>query len=221
MRFLEKKGSPSFFEEEKVRRNFSEKTMWKRFGNPYKQMLTSYIKQEQNGLCAYCECNIDINEAKIHLEHIKPQSKNPEFRWSYNNLVVSCVGYDDDKKKEKQSCGSHTHDNYEEEFFLNPVEVRDISTYFVFAIKADKSNEILEGMILPSQNANKREKAQYTIECLGLNADHLIKERKAAKKLFTDLSRKPDFDIMATLDASPPFVSFLRYYFLPNVVNIA
>ncbi len=220
MRFVKKGQSPECFEDEKSSRNFNEKTKWKRFGNPCKKKLTDHVKKEQNYLCIYCECDVGGIESNVHLEHVKPQSKYPEHRWDYNNLVVSCVGYDTHRKKEKQSCGSHTHDDYNESLFLNPVQLVDIFEYFVFAIKSDRTNNIEEGMIFPANNENKYEKAKHTIECLGLNADHLIRERIVAKELFTDLSREPDFDVMATLDESPPFVSFLRYCFLPSVENV-
>jgi uncharacterized protein (TIGR02646 family) len=211
MRYIEKKSIPQFFEQEKQSRNFDENTAWKRFGNPCKQALTQYIKHEQNDLCIYCEC--DLNSTSIHLEHLAPQETHFHLRFDYNNLTVSCDGFDCESQKFKQSCGHRKNNEYDEILFINPIKEKDINSYFAFIKDGDH-----EGAIVPALLSEDRMKrAAYMIKILRLDSEFLRLRRKAAKDALIDfVLNYPDLDIDSELSTYREYISFLRYYFAVN-----
>ncbi len=214
MRFIKKIESPECFEEEKKLRGFGVNTAWKRFGNPCKKILTEHLKNEQNHLCVYCECNLQGVDS--HIEHLAPQEIYSHLRFDYDNITVSCAGFDCESGKEKQSCGHRKNNEYDECLFINPIAEENIASYFSFIKDGDD-----EGNILPAKmNVEKIAKAEYMIRILRLDADYLREQRKAAKKSFIDFSISyPDIDLRSELETEREFISFLRYCFAPFLVE--
>lgn len=214
MRYIAKNAVPECFEAEKQQRNFNENTAWKRFGNPCRAILTQHIKDEQNGLCIYCEC--DLTFATAHLEHLAPQGQYPHLRFDYQNLTVSCEGFDCELEKSRQSCGHRKLSEYDEVLFINPVVEKDISGYFSFIKDGDN-----EGAIIPTGDSEEKiNRAEYMIRILRLDADFLRKKRKAAKKALIDFVLSyPDINIDSELSTEREFITFLRYCFLPEMAK--
>lgn len=59
--------------------------------------LRECLRQEQGGICCYCERRLI---GKTVIEHIKPKDKNysPELQLEYSNLVLSCDGGESERR---------------------------------------------------------------------------------------------------------------------------
>jgi uncharacterized protein (TIGR02646 family) len=159
---------------------------WEKFkkvkgGSEVRLLLHQHLWRTQKGLCAYCEQEIPAKtqpdeEAKSHFEHIRPKKRFPTLTYHFENLIVSCEGFDlstiADRKK--QFCG-HFKDNdfskYKENIFLNPTENQWITSYFRFDS---------EGRIEPNplKTMEEQKQARYMIETLGLDNSVLNEMRK-------------------------------------------
>ena len=66
------------------------RTQIQNIGNKKDQVI-QLLRQEQNGLCAYCQRQL-VNEksGNVSIEHVIPNSLNIELSTSYHNLVLVC-----------------------------------------------------------------------------------------------------------------------------------
>jgi|GEM_PF-728579 len=190
---------------------------WKKLRSGCKKSVRQQMLKEQQYLCAYCERKI-ANETDAHIEHIKPKSRYFEKCFDYNNLIVSCNGNQcsdvsqEDYEENIHSCGHPKDHFFDEEKFLNPVELTDISDYF--------SYDIDEGRIEPSETDST--KADYMINLLNLDNPYLnngrIKSKKALLKIVRENSKDKQgaikiFKKLLNFNPPPAFISYLRYYF--------
>jgi len=179
--------------------------------NRQKRALRKYIlKYEQNNLCIYCESKISSSNDSSHTEHIKPKDSNmyPELTFEYTNLVVSCNGncHNEDNDNSRHTCGHIKDNEYDENKFLNPVEVRDLRDYFKYD----------DYKIEPSYKDSNR--ALYMRDTLHLNDGGLPQARKKAleifirkMKLFQDLNERKQ-NIREILEKENiAFISFLKF----------
>jgi len=210
MKYIKKLDTPQSF----VRKTQS-LTNWDSYHrccNRQKRALRRYIlKYEQNNLCVYCESKITPKKESSHLEHIKPKHLDIEnLTFDYNNIVVSCNGNCHTEDQDHYSCGHRKDKNdtpYDDELFLNPVELENIREYFEYNI--DTGN-ILES----SKDINK---TNYMIRTLHLNNGSLPLARKKALKTFIDKIKKIDNaqrkkKIIEILNKENlAFISFLRF----------
>lgn len=217
MRFIKKGASPDFFEKEKAVVGLTVESKWNEFQNPCKSRFTDYLVQEQNGLCAYCECDLtspvtgsDITRSR-HLEHIAPQGEYPELRFSYHNLVASCDGQllASERIKQGESCGHRKNKEYGESWFLNPVNDESISEYFSF--------DSQDGSILPAAT-NRSEDTQEMINILNLDAPYLKNARLNSKEVLVEylISLEPEqaeLLLSSELESPREFISFLKHCF--------
>lgn len=61
--------------------------------NYNKEQLREDLHTEQNGVCCYCVCEIELEKAQSVIEHFKDKSCNPcENTYDYTNLLLSCIG---------------------------------------------------------------------------------------------------------------------------------
>jgi len=137
VRFIEKKESPPAFEAWKTyefgdgkRKNW--KNDWKGYvpiedriaGHCYytKRELRTYLIEEQESLCCYCETKIEDAPLKAKIEHIIPRDgdKNQEVIYDYNNLAVCCLGGEKDPKPKEMHCDSSRDDS-----MLLPIKPHD------------------------------------------------------------------------------------------------
>lgn len=209
MRYIKKVKIPNSFG---VTQNL---ILWEEFKNPHKKITHKYIlKCEQKNLCAYCEVEIKNLKDDSHLEHIKPQEKNPQNRFDYYNLIVSCEGNCRSDlviqtNRKQNSCGHKKADKFNEKLFLNPIEIENLSEYFIFN---------RDGEIKP--NSKDYERANETIKVLNLNSKRLQIERENELQAFDEYLLNLDENeaimfLNETLNLNqkslPSFITFLRY----------
>ncbi len=210
MRYIQKMDAPEFFSTETV--DFNADTNWKELH--CKPKLRDHLRQEQQELCAYCEGKLENNNS--HIEHIEPQEKNPQRRFDYKNLIVSCNGGEaccsDTEKNSYEdidinSCGHRKSNDFNSNLFLNPVELTDINYYFDYNRHT--------AAIIPSTIMSK--KAQYMIDLLNLDNVYLRNSRHNARialmRIVKQSTKNPQQTLNSCLRTSRPFISFLQACF--------
>lgn len=217
MRFIKKIQSPAFFEQEKCDFPLTEDSPWEDFKNPCKTRFKQFLVKEQHGLCGYCEC--DLSSTSSHIEHIAPRERYKHLKFSYENLLVSCDGrlLCSGAMKNKESCGHRKDNEYDDQLFMNPVELPEITRYFYFDSET--------GAIMPSK-CEQDKAANYTIRVLNLDAQYLRSARLKAKEvLWENLSELPieqaAIILRQELSTEREFISFLRHYFAPFLEEVA
>ncbi|OQX13870.1 MAG: TIGR02646 family protein [Thiothrix lacustris] len=231
MRYIKKGVSPSVFEE--CKKSLPVGAVWDDFEEnkelgQCKQDFKSHLMSEQSTLCVYCERKIHLDietkdengvtlsfqKSNCHFEHVMPKDSYPELAFEYKNLTLSCNGDQCDPEQKKSfkpedvhSCGHKKGKIFHQNEFLNPVELQDISEFFVYdlttcAIISSGKDDVC---------ANK------TIGLLSLNNPRLNNERSIARtefirKFSVDVRNKEVRRIKAYLGKSPAFLSFLRYW---------
>lgn len=143
--------------------------------------LRQNLRQEQKGLCCYCE--LEVEDGDGHIEHMEPRSRNQARTYDYSNLAISCNG------GQTEHCG-HYKDNksghsWDAARFLPP---HDPATVELF-------DYLLDGSV---QAADKdQERASYLIAYLGLDCARLTDRRRAhARNLIDTLGAQPDQDVV-------------------------
>lgn len=139
------------------------------------------LRQEQNGLCCYCE--LEVEDGDGHIEHMEPRSRNQARTYDYSNLAISCDG------GHTEHCG-HYKDNksghaWDAARFLPP---HDPVTAGLFEYLLDGSVRV---------TPNDPEKASYLIDYLGLGCSRLTDRRRAHARILIDtLGAQPDQDVI-------------------------
>jgi len=136
----------------------SEKPIWyKKRKNDNKKLIEELLKITNNH-CAYTDKKIDKSIAEI--DNFKPKSKFPELYDKWDNLFV-VEPYINRLKSDKYDAKIIKPD--EEDYEFDKYFEIDFENFF----------------ILPNQNANKKniERAETTIDYIGLNNNYLVDER--------------------------------------------
>ena len=131
---------------------------WRRFHDDLKRVFA--------GLCAYCE-----ETTKGEVDHFRPKSRFPDLVYSWTNWVFACSGCNDAKINSWPNGG-----------YVNPCATSlpdRPERHFAFDTQT--------GFILPnsSLSPDRREKAQRTIDDLGLNDWHHLTNRVEWLELFS------------------------------------
>lgn len=145
--------------------------------NPVREILRHQLNLEQDGLCIYCERELDQDLG--HVEHIKPRNSFHALRFTYDNLAHSCNG--------PNHCGP------KKDRKVLPIEPRpDCNRFF--------SLSFLDGRIIPSLglNANETQDAQETVDILGLDEPGLARQRKGYADTIRALSAQEAQAFLAT-----------------------
>lgn len=161
---------------------------WRAFmGSKCYTDLSNSLRQEQHGLCCYCE--LELIDGDEHIEHMEPRSRNPTRTYDYANLALSCNGgavehcghYKDDRHQNRQYCWDRTQ-------FLPPH----------LAITFTLFKYVPDGGITPT--VVDPAKATYLIGYLGLDCPRLTERRKHhARALIDTLGKQPDPNVLAWL----------------------
>lgn len=215
MRYVQKLKIPDFFNDDiKGFKSwddyeFDENTKQKR-----RNLRQHILEKEQNNLCIYCECYLDVDNS--HIEHLKPKEKYKSLTFEYNNLAVSCEGLclkGDSTDKKRHRCG-HKKDNlFDESKFLNPTVVENIRDYFGYMESKKDCFEII------SSNKDKIKSAYMINELLHLNDGSTPKARGNAlnsfRKALSKIKDKKERDekFYSLLDRRFAFVSFIRFFY--------
>lgn len=145
------------------------------------------LRQEQLGLCCYCESQ--VAQDKGHIEHMEPRCRNQVRTYDYTNLAISCDG------GTVKHCG-----RYKDNRQRNPNYAWDASRFSDphDPVTASLFYYLPDGSITPTL-ANT-DKAKYLIGYLGLDCSRLNERRKQhARALIDTLGDQPDPDLVAWL----------------------
>lgn len=165
MKYIIKNPSPAPFE------------TWKRTNpharydgliDPIKSEVRNSLKNEQHGICCYCECRLYDD---FHIEHFKPKGL-PEFvslQLDYNNLHACCMKVPSGSSE--KHCG-HKKGNTWDDLLISPLEL-DCESHFSYT---------LDGEIHETDERGKR-----TIQILNLNCELLKASRASLLKFFQEL----------------------------------
>ncbi|OQY43735.1 MAG: TIGR02646 family protein [Candidatus Parabeggiatoa sp. nov. 2] len=207
MRYIDKSDCCKAFDRYLIN---SRPLAWNEFDDNIKLILHQHLYYEQGGLCIYCQQKLLPKTEKesnahirSHIEHIRPRSSYPYLTFDYCNLSVSCEGFDceilkTNQQPKKEFCEHRKGNEYGEDCFLNPIEVKDIEDYFVY--------DDLTLEILPKYEKGTEEfkKADYMKKILDLNNNKLIRMRE---KVVKDIERNGPYEKHEK--QLPPFYSML------------
>lgn len=139
---------------------------------PELHLAKSFLINEQNGLCAYCQQKITVGDASI--EHVTPKEHNKELSTNYFNLVAVC--------KKNQITDPNTL-----KLHCDSTRGSELIPPIVFYSNAkstlQRTNKYFEarsnGEIVPKQNLdiNTFQQVDSFIEKLNLNHSNLVYKR--------------------------------------------
>ncbi|OCG25484.1 hypothetical protein A9G11_02345 [Gilliamella sp. wkB108] len=148
---LEKGEKPPYLKEEKVK-ELTEKfklnpkyTVWKH------TEIIEYLLKSSNFKCAYCECQLQLEDSYMEVEHFKCKSLYPESVIDWDNLLPSCKRCNN-KKSSLNVVTTPIINPYEED----PKLYLSIENYYLYAKGGEDS------------------KGQRTIDYLDLNDERLV-----------------------------------------------
>lgn len=191
--------------------------VWKDWRGKVKQRLYAHLLDEQKGLCIYCQQAIpekanrqNSDQARSHIDHIRPRNLYSELTFIHCNLSVSCEGFDcaATKQSEKEFCGHWKEDEYDENQFLHPFELQDIEEYFEYDI---------EGRIFANhvKSDSEQQKANYMIKILALNHKELERLRVTTYSQMLDENLTDISELLnPNVSQLPAFYSMLKLLFL-------
>jgi uncharacterized protein (TIGR02646 family) len=139
---------------------------------------------EQCYLCCYCE--LEINVANSHIEHMEPRSAGPGRAYDYSNLASSCNG------GHVEHCGHYKDDQHR-----NPGHAWDPSR---FCAPHDPGTVrriayLIDGSV---RAAHGDHAAEYVVGYLGLDCARLRERRMAHARAVVDtLGPTPQPDMVA------------------------
>ena len=198
---------------------------WEKFkkvkgGNVVRLILHQHTWRLQKGLCAYCEQEIPEKtkpeeELKSHLEHIRSKTAFPHLTYTFENIIVSCEGFDltNITEVKRAFCGHIKDDKrrgieYDDVLFLNPTEKTDIESYFYY----DSEGNIEPH---PTKTADEQLQAAFMIRILGLDHSVLVDMRKNQydlwlEKKFEWSDEQLAVELNENLPLLPSFFSLLK-----------
>lgn len=132
------------------------------------------LRREQGNLCAYCERIIGQAQydARLSVEHIKPQARFPHLQVSWANLLGTCI--------RRETCNHHKGSDSAESF-LSPVD--DCPPDFIELLPTT-------GRVFPRDGLcdRCRNRVDYTLKVLNLNHPSLVNSRRLACQGVADAS---------------------------------
>ena len=157
-----------------------------RGGAAYRELIAELVYL-QRGLCGYCEIEINLQQSNHQVEHVLPQSADPEAALDASNLIACCKGGTVESKDEERflkppkrnlSCGQAKAERDDPQF-LDPRRLPALPS--LLAVRNDGRIEA-DGDACRSQDEIAR--VERTIEILGLNVERL---RTARGRRWRDL----------------------------------
>jgi uncharacterized protein (TIGR02646 family) len=140
------------------------------------------LRCEQLGLCCYCE--LEVESANSHIEHMEPRAVNSARCYDYTNLAISCNG------GSIEHCG-HFKDNRDK----NP-GVPWNSILFVTPHDPDTQRllQYLPNGVVVAVQGPRKAVAEYLIAYLNLNCPRLQDRRRAHAREILNIisSESPD-----------------------------
>ena len=134
-------------------------------GSQCHAQIDAELRQEQQGLCCYCEST--AAPADSHIEHLEPRKNNAARTYDYTNLAISCNG------GKGEHCG-----HYKDNRHRNPTCAWSAQKFS--APHHPQTSAMLcylpNGAITPAALA--KDKAEYLIAYLGLDCARLNERRR-------------------------------------------
>jgi len=148
-----------------------------------KEDILTVLKVIYHHKCAFCEQKIE----HPHVEHFRPKNIYFWLAYSWDNLLLACLGYNSNKnnhfqilaKKETNYSIDEIHslckkyNEFEESLFINPEQEDEVETKLTFDTDGNIESD--------DQPMN------YTIKTCRLDRTYLVNSRK---KVFDDFKRK-------------------------------
>jgi uncharacterized protein (TIGR02646 family) len=182
MRYFERQAL-----DEKIQNQLDAKTSkdWSKLTEDQRTEIVEKLTASQKHICAYCECEISIENR--HIEHFIEQHNDTDKIFHYSNMLLSCQGAKDPisrteietveeahSRRMNTSCGHkkekgrHKHIEIDYSLLLNPTN--NVSALFSY----------VHGEIEPSRicSVEQIKEVEYTRKRLSLDADRLINKRK-------------------------------------------
>lgn len=163
-----------------------------------------FLLTEQNGLCAYCQQKLKLQQASI--EHVIPKEYNLELSTSYFNLVAVC------KETPKDWYGNDHCDKHKQSKMIAPLifasasNVTELFNHRYFTANFDGSIHVKA-----SATDEDKKLASVFIDVLNLN-HNLLKDKRKREAI------DPLFDAMNSLDAGEKR-NFLKHQFQKILLN--
>ena len=166
MRYIKKGREPAALREFKRRNRASPELLcYEALGGDVKQALRVQMLREQGALCAYTMIPIGRETvADFHIEHIRPQWRDPANELNYGNMALCAPGGDETRNCEwgaVKKRGAEVDDSN----FVSPLN-RGCEQRLKFGV---------EGEVRPSNDSDFA--AKRTIDLLALNHDALQSAR--------------------------------------------
>ena len=166
-------------------------------GTPCHACVAAILRQEQHGLCCYCE--MKVGEKDSHIEHMEPRSENQTRKYDFTNLAMSCNG------GMIEHCG-----HYKDNRARNPDYAWDNNRFVPphDPMTAELVQYLADGSVVPTEG--NLDRGSYLVGYLGLNCPRLShRRREHARTLIDTLSVQPE----------PDLVTWLRQYYLETDAN--
>jgi len=179
MKFIDKNEEPEIFANWKRLENEDWKPTWENFQKPEKPVVHNALLKEQGYICAYC--GMRISRETSHIEHLKPREKYAKLGLDYTNFLASCQGESETPPSIPVHCGHKKGKWYDESLMVSPLK-EDCAVFFRYTE---------DGQILATEEVDKQNAAEITIDRLGLNIDKLKAMRQGAIAAILD-----DFDLL-------------------------
>jgi uncharacterized protein (TIGR02646 family) len=184
MKYITKRSEPASFTDWKNILCDGWAPGWDNLLNPQKRSVLQALLTEQGFICCYCGMGIDDNSG--HIEHLKPRDRFPHLELEYDNLLASCEGTTRSGIARDNHCGHRKGDWYDDSLFISPLDPV-CEDCFVFTSA---------GEILATVDPDLTDRAQETIDKLGLNVDRLKRmRREALEGIFTGFGDLTNYEI--------------------------
>ncbi|MBD2593435.1 TIGR02646 family protein [Nostoc spongiaeforme FACHB-130] len=203
MKYIKKGEEPEKFVVWKALANDDWEPNWNNLQSPEKPILHDALLKEQGYICCYC--GMQITKATSHIEHLKPRKYYPHLALEYTNLIASCQGESEEPPPVPVHCGHQKKYWYDEKLMISSLEA-NCGDFFKY---------LASGEILPTDELDKKDAAQTTIEKLALNISKLQNMRRMAiEAVLLDIDELSELEIQqlvqgyAQADANGQYTPF-------------
>ena len=144
----------------------STSTSTTRYNHP---TVAAALMEMQNSKCSYCERYIPPRGLGRQVEHFRPKSAFPEFRYSWTNLLVACPTCNGNKLEQFPT------DDSGDPLLLDPSDPNtDPEEHVAFVVTRRQGELGPKGLAIARGDSDR---GRETIEVLGLASEHHVKSR--------------------------------------------
>lgn len=176
MKFIAKKEAPKEYQNYCRRNKASYDDLKKENNREVYDKLRLSLLEEQGYICCYCGCRITLDNVTV--EHLKPRDKYKKQELDYSNLLASCDGGQNKRRKNKRATLNKNEIDRQYPLYCNckkgnsEIPVTPLIDNCEERFKYDE-----KGNIFCEEGDNA---AENTMNILNLNNSTLKNQRKAA-----------------------------------------